>query len=439
MPSVLHLPCSYLPWIVGGKEIYTHHLARRLNQHGWTNHISFHENDQLLPPQGRYEFEGIPVSVLPAIKKENYIIGFSHRTKLIPGFVELLQSIKPDIVHFHDFSWAVNLDHLDAARSNGAKCVMTFHSPGQACQQRELLFAGKWPCDGELRINRCTECRLQEKGLPDWLAKPLSRISLPLSVTGSNPLIRGLTARQMTKLAIGAWEEMISKIDCLHVQAQWIAAMMERNRVPPEKLAFFRSGLPGELPLRQPRRTRSAHEPLKVIMLGRCEEYKGQHLLIEAVQELPRDRPIEVSFFGPYWESHDYGRRCLQKIDGDARFHQPVQVKPSEVTARLAASDVLAVPSTWLETGPLVVLEAFAQRVPVLGSNRGGIAELVQHDQTGWLFPAGDVAALRDLLLRLIQEPLLVKQSSENIKPPRTMEETAKDTASWYEKLLQRR
>ena len=43
----------------------------------------------------------------------------------------------------------------------------------------------------------------------------------------------------------------------------------------------------------------------------------------------------------------------------------------------LAGFDMLAVPSQWQETGPLVVFEAQALGVPVLGSDLGGIAELI--------------------------------------------------------------
>lgn len=55
--------------------------------------------------------------------------------------------------------------------------------------------------------------------------------------------------------------------------------------------------------------------------------------------------------------------------------------------------DALVVPSLWLETGPLVVLEAQAAGLFVLGSRFGGIAELVDESDAGELVEAGDVAA----------------------------------------------
>jgi glycosyltransferase involved in cell wall biosynthesis len=55
---------------------------------------------------------------------------------------------------------------------------------------------------------------------------------------------------------------------------------------------------------------------------------------------------------------------------------------------------VLIVPSTWYETGPLTVLEAFACGLPVIGSNLGSIAERVEHRRTGLLFRPGDAEDL---------------------------------------------
>ena len=62
--------------------------------------------------------------------------------------------------------------------------------------------------------------------------------------------------------------------------------------------------------------------------------------------------------------------------------------------AFLSRIDVLAVPSQWLETGPLVVLEAFAAGTPVIGSDLGGIRELVSDGRDGLLVPHDDVRRL---------------------------------------------
>jgi glycosyltransferase involved in cell wall biosynthesis len=54
--------------------------------------------------------------------------------------------------------------------------------------------------------------------------------------------------------------------------------------------------------------------------------------------------------------------------------------------------DLIAVPSRCLETGPMVALQALAAGVPVLGSDLGGLRELISPGVTGWLEPVDDVA-----------------------------------------------
>jgi glycosyltransferase involved in cell wall biosynthesis len=60
--------------------------------------------------------------------------------------------------------------------------------------------------------------------------------------------------------------------------------------------------------------------------------------------------------------------------------------------------DVLVVPSLWMETGPITVLEAWAAGIPVIGSNRGGIREWIDEFGGGRLFPPGDAKALASIL-----------------------------------------
>lgn len=432
---VLHLPGSYQPWVTGGKEIYTHSLARELQRLGCSNHVVFHQTPGNSEPLGEHQYEGISVHVLPAIQENERTVWYSNRTKETPGFADILNRIKPDIVHLHDFGRDVNLRHLEQCQSSGAKTVMTYHSPGQSCLQREMLFGGTTVCDGEIKLDRCTECRLAVQGIPSYIRKPLSKLSLPLKPV-ENKLSRALTSRQMTAHFASAWKDLVARIDAIHVQAHWIVDVMKINNVPEEKIAYFRSGLP-LAPFTVPARSRrQPGTPLKVIMLGRCEIIKGQETLIDAVQRLPSTAMIEVSFFGSYWETTPYGQRCLAKIQGDARFHPPRKLPHQEIVAQLATSDLLAVPSHWMETGPLVVLEAFALQVPVVGSNRGGIAELVQHGVNGLLFETGNIHGLQSILQNAIDKPELLEDMRSNITPPRLMADTAADTATLYRKLI---
>ena len=76
----------------------------------------------------------------------------------------------------------------------------------------------------------------------------------------------------------------------------------------------------------------------------------------------------------------------------------------AETAPIFAALDVFLMPSLWEGFG-LVLLEAMAQRVPVVGSRVSAIPEVVADGETGWLVPPRDVPALAAALTRLLAAP----------------------------------
>ena len=82
-----------------------------------------------------------------------------------------------------------------------------------------------------------------------------------------------------------------------------------------------------------------------------------------------------------------------------------------------------------------MVLEAFAAGVPVIGSNLGGIKELVSHGRDGLLVVHGDVNAWTSAIVHLATDPALLQRMRQGIGSVRTMSEVAHDTAVLYREL----
>jgi glycosyltransferase involved in cell wall biosynthesis len=68
-------------------------------------------------------------------------------------------------------------------------------------------------------------------------------------------------------------------------------------------------------------------------------------------------------------------------------------------------SRALVIPSEWYENAPISVLEAYACGKPVVGARIGGIPELIEEDETGWLFDSGSVEGLSAALRRVADTP----------------------------------
>ena len=79
------------------------------------------------------------------------------------------------------------------------------------------------------------------------------------------------------------------------------------------------------------------------------------------------------------------------------------------VAPLLAAADLLLLPSS-TESFGLVALEAMASGVPVIGTDIGGIPEVVRHGETGYLAPVGDIERMTTCALDLLQNVERYKQ-----------------------------
>ena len=69
-----------------------------------------------------------------------------------------------------------------------------------------------------------------------------------------------------------------------------------------------------------------------------------------------------------------------------------------DVRPLLRVTDITVLASTAVETFSIAMLESMAMGVPMVAPDIGGLSEAIVHDQTGWIYPAGDVDRLAGLL-----------------------------------------
>jgi glycosyltransferase involved in cell wall biosynthesis len=381
-----------------------------------------------------YEQDGVLVQALPSVPDLGDRIALFKRATVNPqGFQELLNQYSPDIIHFHDITVNQGLSHLEIAKALNYPTILTVHTPSVSCSQHGLLYRSQTVCDGTIQIGRCSECRLAGAGLPPFIASILSNCSLPqINPRTSNVIGRSLTTRRMTQLFYESFQTLINQIDIIHVLADWNREILLRNGVPDDKLFLVRTGGPHPIkPIVPPPENDSI---LRIVCIGRSTRIKGIHVLLEAIQSLPQSLPVKVTLFQPTkaWEEKDYGKYVQSMLDRDNRFEVIYGLSNLDLLSQLTTFDLCVVPSLWLETGPLTVLEAFAAGVPVLGSRLGGIAELVTHGIDGYLFEPGYAQELAQYILQLVEKPEQLKKLKENVKPPRTMEVVAQEMTRLY-------
>ncbi len=151
--------------------------------------------------------------------------------------------------------------------------------------------------------------------------------------------------------------------------------------------------------------TSTLREKVRFGYLGRLHPTKGIETFLEALAETPNEG-IEALIAG---EGDTEYEKSLQQLAGPSvRFLGTVDGERF-----LKDIDVLVVPSLWYENSPMVIYEAYAAGVPVIGSDRGGIPELVREGETGFTFRAGDQRGLADIMLRLSRQSDLLRELSD--------------------------
>lgn len=438
--KVLQVPFTYHPDPCGGTEIYMEALAHRLKAHDVESVIA-----APAAREGTSERDGLYVrryALSEQIADLRDLYGEGDATAAA-GFERILEEERPAVVHLHAQTRGVSLRMLRAARRRGLPVVYTYHTPTATCQRGTLLRWGNEVCDGTMTERLCAACALEGRGVNRLAAHALAAMPPAVGALSGRAGLRGgiwtaLRARELTALRHRCARDFLAEADHVVAVCEWVRKVLLCNGVRAEKITLSRQGLCQDLLEESVAKVSPARAgALRVAFLGRLDPTKGVDILLRAMRAMP-EAQVAVDIYGiaqgEAGRAYEAKLRAMGKADTRITFHNPVPA--GRVVETLRAYDVLAVPSQWLETGPMVVLEAFAAGVPVLGSQLGGIAELVRDEVDGLLVPSADVGAWSMALRRLQAEPELLPRLQRSIQPPRTMHAAAAEMAALYHRLL---
>lgn len=149
----------------------------------------------------------------------------------------------------------------------------------------------------------------------------------------------------------------------------------------------------------------------RIMSCGWLKEYKGFHLLVEALAALVArgvDAQVDIAGDGP---QRAYLERLARDLGVSDRLRLHGYLGHEQLSALYAQSDVFALPSIVMgrygrqDVIPNVLAEAMASGVPVIGTDVGGVRELIEDGVDGCVVPERDPRALADVLELLWNEP----------------------------------
>lgn len=273
-------------------------------------------------------------------------------------FGSLLDETRPDLIHGHNIYGGLTTSILDEARKRGVPTVITLHDLKLVCPTYLMLR------DGEV----CDLCR----GGAFWqcAAKRCHKDSLPASLVYT---VESYFNRLFRKY------DQVGAFVC---PSRFLADRMLSEGFPAERLVHLPNSLaPADF---IPDYTSTQH----ALFVGRLSEEKGLQTLLDAAGRV--DFPIRIAGTGPMDEQAR--RRTAEQGLDHVTFEGYCTGERLQSLYRDAAFIVL--PSQCYENAPMSVLEAFFYGKAVVGSDLGGIPEMVRNEETGLLFQPGDAEDL---------------------------------------------
>lgn len=394
----------------GGTEVMAHGLFRELrDRHGLQGLF-------LAAVTGSHR-ERRPGTMLQAIgtRADEMLVWLGHFDRFflsqpdtygLATLESLIEEAAPDLVHVHH-PLLFGLETLDLVRrvAPRARLFFTAHDFFPLCpQEGQLLTTDGRLCHGP-SLDACQRCFPGRQGA-DFVLRDLAmrdafrdfdRILVPSAFARDRYLAAGWPAERFTVLPNGVSD-----------------ASPAPHRAAPDgrrdRFAFF----------------------------GNINRFKGGVVLLQASQHLSR-QGVEHGVTlhgGTAYQSEAFMEEfnAASAAAPAARRHGPYTA--AELPGLMAQVDWVVVPSVWWENAPLVVLEAFRHRRPVICGGVGGMAEMVRDGIDGLHAPVNDPAGLARVMRRAAETEGLWERLVAGIRPPPTIAQIADRHLSIYQDVV---
>lgn len=159
-------------------------------------------------------------------------------------------------------------------------------------------------------------------------------------------------------------------------------------------------------------------EKIKLLIIGRINSWKGHLFFLKAFAQIDNvfKQSFEIKIVGdtlPGQESFKVELiQFIQKLDiGDFVTLHNFSSNPERF---FTWCDILVIPSIKPEPFGRVAIEAMSLSKPVIGSDQGGLKEIVVHSETGWLFSPKCTEDLQKVLLMAYENKDILHQMGSN-------------------------
>ena len=443
-----HVVHDFLPRHRAGVEVYVSALGTELARR---HHVTILTSDyDPARPHGDLIWrvhDGLPVVEL-VNNWEHASFAESYSSPLVNRRIEqVLEATRPDVVHLHSLL-NFSFDLPGIASRMGVPVVATLHDYTLVCPSggQRLHRAESHLCE-QIEPERCARCvpdsvfgtKLAVGGLTRSAGAPAMLRQAAGFVRAHAPAVATLAQRAAkgrglqpsagditTRLA--AARRAMAGIRLFVAPSRYMARAFTTLGAPAGRVTVSDYGM---LPFTRPAPPVRSGGPLRVGFVGSLVPHKGAHVLVEAMRQLPPGDAL-LTIFGNQHVDPEYAAQLFDRASG-APMTFAGAFDDAGRGDGYAAIDLLVVPSLWLENSPLVIHEAFQAGIPVIGSDIGGIPELVRDNVNGLVVAPGSAGALAGAIRRLADDRQLLARLASQVSAVKSIGE---DAAEWEARYL---
>ncbi|KXS44109.1 MAG: Glycosyl transferase group 1 [Methanolobus sp. T82-4] len=391
---------GFPPFYMAGSEVYTYNLCQELTKDNEVYVFTRIEN----PYEASYtyydeDYHGLKVRRVNKPQRDYTLTDKYLDPEMDVVFEAFLEEIKPDVVHIGHLSHlSTNLPEI--ARKKGCPVIYTLHDFWLKCYRGQLIKPDLQICAGPSDEN-CLDC-VKRTFKDKWDIEDVK------------------TYRKHM-------DDVISQINLLLSPSHFLLDFYKNNGVDDNKLVFSKYGFNKSVILPK-KKNYENDSKISFGFMGRVIPVKGIKILLEAFRELERS---ELHIFGSVGGQKIFLEKYVDKnIFFDGSFDN------WEINKVLERIDVLVVPSIWYENSPLVIQEAFMAGIPVITSDIGGMAELVENGIDGFTFDTGNKNALKSIMKRIEDDPTILNVLNVSSTKVRSIQDDAAFVQELYREVL---
>lgn len=395
----------------GGSETYYFGLGELLKKQGHQVIYFSMKDEQNVPDVNErffvenVEFNG-KQSPISLIKNAGHLL---YSVEAFRKFKQYIQIEKPDIIHLNIFQSQLSASIVDAAYQCGIPIVYTAHDLKSICPNYQMLNHGQ-VCEKCLKGNYM-HCFFSAC-MKDSRSKSL------------------LAAMEMYVYRL---RKTYQKLDLIVTPSAFYKRKISEAAITKAPIVH----IPNFLPLNTQYTCKIGGDYF--LYFGRLSREKGILTLIRAYAKTGRRFPLYIVGRGPMEE------QILSLIKEKSLEEQVLLLgfkQGKELTDIVEHARCICLPSEWYENGPYSIMEAMAAGKPVIVSSYGGLPEMVDEDQNGFIVQAGNTEELKEALIKMEQEEILESFSIHALKKAKQnfdAEKYASVMVRYYQKVIERR